>query len=275
MSISPKPSRDIGELLRIMRALRDPVDGCPWDVAQSFPTIVPYTIEEAYEVAEAIERNDMADLCDELGDLLLQVVFYAQMASEAGSFDFGDVVQAITAKMIRRHPHVFGDEAAGDARAAKRSWEAIKADEKAARAARAPDAEQPPTGLLDQVPRTLPPLIAAGKLQAKASQVGFDWGDAAPVLDKMDEELGELRTVVASEDRAQIEAEMGDVFFSLVNLARLLEIEPEQALRATNAKFRRRFGFIETSLAATGIPLEAVSLDEMEALWVKAKLEEF
>ena len=269
-----QPSRDIAVLLEIMARLRDPETGCPWDVKQSFETIKPYTIEEAYEVADAIERGDRDDLCDELGDLLLQVVFHARMAEEEQAFDFGEVVRAISTKMIRRHPHVFAEPNAADADEVKANWEDIKAAEKAERAEsrrRRGLGDEEEAGLLDGVPRALPALIEALKLQQKAARVGFDWTEAAPILDKIEEEIGELRSALASGAAADIRDELGDLLFAVANLARHAKIEPEEALRATNAKFRRRFGHIEKSLAAEGVPLADAGLERMEALWQDAK----
>lgn len=269
-----EPSRDIKRLIEIMAALRDPQTGCPWDIEQDFASIAPYTIEEAYEVADAIARNDLIDLQEELGDLLLQVVYHAQMAEEAGTFAFGDVVQGITEKMIRRHPHVFGDEQARSARSAKGMWEKIKAQEKAARkAARASAglAVDEETGLLDSIPLPLPALTRALKLQEKAATVGFDWSEAAPILDKIEEEIGELRQAMEAGDHAASEDEFGDVLFAVVNLGRKLKLDPEKALAGTNHKFRSRFRFIEQTLAANGRSLEEASLEEMEAIWQAAK----
>ncbi|QKV18164.1 nucleoside triphosphate pyrophosphohydrolase [Oricola thermophila] len=273
-----EPSRDISRLLEIMARLRDPETGCPWDVEQTFETIVPYTIEEAYEVADAIERGDMVDLPDELGDLLLQVVFHARMAEEAGHFDFGDVVEAITKKMIRRHPHVFGDESVRGRKLAKGMWEKIKAEEKAEKAARyaaarkaAGQSEGEPPSLLDDVPRALPALIRAIKLQRKAARVGFDWDTAPPILDKIEEEIGELREVMESGEQDKVREEYGDLLFALVNLGRHLDVEPEAALEAANLKFFTRFRYIEKALAAGGRDPAAATLDEMEALWQQAK----
>ncbi|MET0599655.1 MAG: nucleoside triphosphate pyrophosphohydrolase [Mesorhizobium sp.] len=268
------PSKDIARLLEIMAALRTPGTGCPWDVEQTFETIAPYTIEEAYEVADAIERRDLADLRDELGDLLLQVVFHARMAEEQGAFAFADVVEAITAKMIRRHPHVFGDADARAAGMAKGMWNAIKASEKAARrAARLPEgaSASPLDGHLDGVPVALPALTRALKLQEKAAEVGFDWKDAAPILDKIEEEIGEMRHALASGERGAIRDEFGDVLFALVNLGRHLGLDAEAALRGTNDKFRTRLSHVERTLSARGSSLEAATLDEMEALWQQAK----
>jgi MazG family protein len=273
MSSPPTSSRDITALIEIMRRLREPGSGCPWDLEQTFATIAPYTIEEAYEVADAISRGDMGDLKEELGDLLLQVVYHAQMANEQGSFDFGDVVQAITAKMIRRHPHVFGDDAARSAGAAKGFWERAKAAEKAELG------KSEAVGLLDAVPLALPALARAVKLQGKAAEVGFDWPSLKPVVDKLKEELGELEAALACKDlhersRAHIEEEFGDMLFVLANVARHLRLDPEAALRSANAKFERRFRYIERQLAAKGKRPTDSSLEEMDALWNQAKREE-
>lgn len=258
-----KPARDIRRLIEIMAALRTPGSGCPWDLEQDFSSIAPYTIEEAYEVADAIERADMDDLRDELGDLLLQVVYHARMAEEAGAFDFDDVVQAITTKMIRRHPHVFGDETARSAGMAKGQWERIKAEERAGR----------PGGLLDSVPVALPALTRAVKLQSRAARVGFDWDDAEAVIDKIAEETGELRDAIANgEPGERIEEELGDMLFAMANLARHLGIDPERALSRGSAKFKTRFEHIEKRLADSGRHMGDASLDEMESLWQEAKL---
>ena len=268
--MSLKPGRDIESLLAIMAALRTPNTGCPWDLQQDFASIAPYTIEEAYEVADAIARGDLGDLRDELGDLLLQVVFHARMAEEAGTFDFADVVQAITEKLIRRHPHVFGD--AGDLSAAEVSglWQRIKAEEKAQRAAQGAPPSRP-SATLAGVPPALPALSRALKLQAKAAEVGFDWGAVGPVLSKIREEADEIAAAAASGDRAQVADEVGDLLFAVVNLARHLNVEPEGALRTTNVKFERRFAAIEEGLAAQGkVPTDA-ALAEMDALWEAAK----
>jgi ATP diphosphatase len=257
-----KPSRDIAVLLEVMRRLRAP-DGCPWDRAQSFATIAPYTIEEAYEVASVIADNDLKSLPGELGDLLFQVVFHARMAQDAGLFDFGDVVEAVTAKMIRRHPHVFGtDEAKADAASQKDFWEKLKENERTV-------AGQ--TGLLDDVASALPALMRAEKLQRRASSVGFDWNDADLVIEKIAEEA---REVAAATTQAEREEEIGDLLFVVANLARHLKVDPEAALRSANAKFTRRFRHIETSLAAKGVKPGAASLEEMEALWQDAKVRE-
>jgi len=261
------PSRDISRLIEIMAALRKPVGGCPWDVTQTFATIAPYTIEEAYEVAEAIAEDDMGALCEELGDLLLQPVYHAQMASEIGAFEFGDVVEAITRKLIRRHPHVFGDADARAAGAAKGQWERIKAEEKRERGVTH-------DGLLDAVPVAIPAMMRALKLQQKAATVGFDWNDPRAVIAKLKEEIAEIEAEIDGGDAGRIEDEVGDLLFAIVNLARHLKVDPDQALRRTNAKFTRRFGAIETALAAEGRKPAEASLDEMEALWQAAKKDE-
>ncbi len=270
-----KPSKDISRLIEIMAALRTPVTGCPWDLEQDFTSIAPYTIEEAYEVADAIERGDMDDLREELGDLLLQVVYHAQMADEAGEFGFGDVVEAVTTKMIRRHPHVFGNETARGAGMAKGMWEAIKAEEKAEkrarRVARGLPAEDNGAGYLDGVPLPLPALVRALKIQQKAARVGFDWAEPEPILDKIEEEIGEFREALQSGDTAAMKDEFGDMLFAFVNLGRHLGLEPEDALRGTNDKFRDRFHHVERALASGGRTLEDASLDEMEQLWQEAK----
>lgn len=274
-----KPSRDIAVLIDIMAALRTPVTGCPWDLEQDFASIAPYTLEEAYEVADAIERGDFEDLREELGDLLLQVVFHARMGEEQGRFAFGDVVEAITTKMIRRHPHVFGDASARSAGMAKGMWEAIKAEEKAERRARRDAAGLPPDGphsegsdgFLDGVPATHTALTRALKLQQKAATVGFDWGAAGPVLDKIEEEIGELREAIAAGGAAGMKDEFGDLLFAVVNLGRHLKLDPESALRGTNEKFRSRFHHVEAALAARGSLLDAATLEEMETLWQDAK----
>jgi nucleoside triphosphate diphosphatase len=266
-----KASSDIADLLAIMARLRRPEIGCPWDLAQDFGSIAPYTIEEAYEVADAIERGDFVDLKDELGDLLLQVVFHAQMADEADHFSFDDVVRAITAKMIRRHPHIFADADAADAAAVKRRWDEIKAAEKAERAAERPGA-QAAKGLLADVPVALPGLTRAVKLQKRAGKVGFDWNDPRAVLAKLREEIEELEeelSAPANPDRLQ--DELGDLLFAAANLARHLSLDPEAALRHANDKFVSRFSYIETALASQGRAPADASLDEMEALWREAK----
>jgi nucleoside triphosphate diphosphatase len=274
------PSRDISRLLEIMAALRTPGTGCPWDLVQNFATIAPYTIEEAYEAADAIQRGDLDDLRDELGDLLLQVVFHARMAQEQAAFDFGDVVAGITEKLIRRHPHVFGDE--GGARlssgAVEGLWDEIKAQEKAARAARRQarpiqDREASAEALAG-VPVALPALTRALKLQSKASKVGFDWNDPLAVLKKIREEAAEIEADIARGDRAGAGLEVGDLLFAVVNLARHLEADPEAVLRATNHKFERRFAAIERALRAGGKSPAEATLAEMDALWEAAKAAE-
>jgi ATP diphosphatase len=264
------PSRDISRLIEIMAALRTPKTGCPWDLEQNFSTIAPYTIEEAYEVADAIARNDLDDLEDELGDLLLQVVFHARMAQEQGAFDFGGVVQAITAKLIRRHPHVFGDQNARDPQSVKGLWDEIKAQEKEAKAARGKPAEE---GALAGVPVTLPALTRALKLQTKAGKVGFDWNDPRAVLRKIREEADEIEAALDADDQSAA-AEVGDLLFAAVNLARHLDADPEAVLRQTNEKFERRFASIERALAARGKAPQNSTLAEMDALWDEAKAQE-
>jgi ATP diphosphatase len=266
------PSRDIARLLAIMAALRTPGSGCPWDLEQDFATIAPYTIEEAYEVAEAIARGDLLDLKDELGDLLLQVVFHARMAEEAGAFDFGDVVESITGKLIRRHPHVFGDARDLSPAGVKALWGEIKEAEKAERRRERGESEEPAaTGLLAGVPAGLPALARAEKLTRKAATVGFDWPDAAQVVGKIEEEAREVREALEAGSRGEIEDEIGDLLFAVVNLARHAGVDPESALRGANAKFERRFGAVEQALAAAGRTPADASLDDMEDLWVKAK----
>jgi nucleoside triphosphate diphosphatase len=267
------PSKDISRLLEIMAALRRPVTGCPWDLKQDFNSIAPYTLEEAYEVADAIERNDLDDLCEELGDLLLQVVFHAQMASEMGVFAFGDVVERITSKMIRRHPHVFGDDKARGAGMAKGMWDRIKFEEKAEKAARR-GASAPDNCFLDEVPLNLPALTRALKLQQRAAKVGFDWDQSEPILDKIEEEIAELREEISAGEDDKARAEYGDLLFALVNLGRHLKIDPEDALKYANNKFRRRFRHIEEGLETAGRSLGAATLAEMEALWNDAKNKE-
>jgi MazG family protein len=250
--------RNIATLRAIMAALRTPVTGCPWDLEQDFETIAPYTIEEAYEVADAIQRGNKADLCDELGDLLLQPIYHAQMAAEEGSFTFDDVVEAVCRKMIRRHPHVFGDANAREAGVTKGFWEENKAQERAS---------QPKHGLLDAVPIALPGLTRAVKLQAKAAKVGFDWPSVDNVYDKIAEEIAEFRG--APDDRKA--DEFGDLLFAMANVARHLGIDPEAALRGTNEKFMQRFKHIETALEKRGHTPKDSNLAEMDALWDEAK----
>ena len=271
------PSRDISRLLEIMSQLRNPVGGCPWDIKQDFASIIPYTLEEAYEVADAVERGDFADLKDELGDLLLQVVFHAQMAQEAGLFEFGDVVDAITSKMIRRHPHIFGNKRDLTPEQVKALWGEIKAEEKLLRlkehTAAGTFIEQR-ISALDGVPVPLPALGRAVKLQEKAARVGFDWNDPREVLHKMREEIDEIEQALEGGDTQEIAGEIGDMLFAIANLARHLKIDPEAALRLTNAKFTRRFHFIEDKLALNDRKPEGATLDELEALWQGAKAKE-
>ena len=304
--MNDRAPKTIADLIAVMAALRTPVTGCPWDLEQSFATIAPYTIEEAYEVADAIARRDLADLKEELGDLLLQVVYHARLAEEDGAFGFDDVVDAIVTKMVRRHPHVFGDQAARSAGAAKGWWERVKAEEKAEKVAKARIPSPlvgegqgggdgrtsavgvPPTpspspqgggGLLDDVPVALPGLSRAVKLQNKAARVGFDWPSLAPVIAKMKEELAELEEIVGgtgvrpagSDSNARIEEEFGDLLFVIANVARHLKLDPEAALRVANQKFIRRFRYIEERLAAVGKTPEQSTLAEMDALWDEAK----
>jgi MazG family protein len=254
--------RSIETLLAIMAALRTPVTGCPWDLEQSFETIAPYTIEEAYEVADAIQRKDMKDLREELGDLLLQPIYHAQMAAEAGDFSFADVVEGVVTKMIRRHPHVFGDDQVRSAGVAKGFWEANKAKERAVKG----DA---PRRTLDGIASALPALTRALKLQAKAAKVGFDWPDVSHVFNKLDEELQELREA-SDADRAE---ELGDMLFVMANLARHYGVDPEDALRGANAKFERRFKYIEDRLETKGKRPSQSDLAEMDGLWDAAKRE--
>ncbi|WP_236171456.1 nucleoside triphosphate pyrophosphohydrolase [Pseudomonas pseudonitroreducens] len=265
------------DLLYLMARLRDPQHGCPWDLKQSYASIVPYTLEEAYEVADAIERGDFDHLREELGDLLFQVVYYAQLAREEGRFEFDAVVDGITSKLIRRHPHVFPDgdlygepdPAKLEEAAVKQRWEELKAEERAAKAA-----EPVQLSLLDDVPSALPALSRAAKLQKRASQVGFDWADALPVVDKVREELDEVLEAMAGGDTEAQAEEVGDLLFVVVNLARKLKVDPETALRAANAKFERRFRYIETALRDQGRTLEDSSLEEMDELWGAAKRDE-
>jgi ATP diphosphatase len=257
-----EPGQEITRLLGIMARLRDPTGGCPWDQVQDFATIAPYTIEEAYEVADAASRRDMPALKDELGDLLFQVVYHARMAEEAGAFSFTDVAAAIADKMLRRHPHVFGDEAARAAGAHTEAWEAQKEAERRAAAQE---------GVLAGVPAALPALTHAEKLTKRAARVGFDWPNAGTVLDKLDEEVAELRAELAEADPDRLEDELGDMLFVLANLARKLHLDPEAALRRANAKFTRRFNAVERLLAADGITPAEAGLPRMEAAWQVVK----
>jgi ATP diphosphatase len=269
------PSRDIDRLIAIMAALRTKGTGCPWDLAQDFASIAPYTIEEAYEVADAIGRGDLHDLKDELGDLLLQVAFHARMAEEQREFDFGDVVEGITKKLLRRHPHVFGEAQGLSPAAVEGLWHRIKEEEKAERAAaRGGAAPAERTGALAGVPTALPALTRALKLQEKASRVGFDWNDPKAVLDKIREETEEVAQAIAAGENEHAVTEVGDLLFVVVNLARHLGADPERALRQTNLKFERRFASIERALAEQGRKPEQATLAEMDALWDAAKEEE-
>lgn len=266
--------RRIQDLLEIMARLRDPDIGCPWDVKQTFRSIAPYTIEEAYEVADAIERDDVEDLRDELGDLLLQVVFHARMAEEDGRFDFGGVVEAICDKMVRRHPHVFGDESRPSADAQLQAWEALKAEERQAKRRRRGETERP-SSALDGVSVTLPGLPRAVKLQTRAARVGFDWPTPAGALDKLREELAEVEAEINAESpHERLEDEAGDLLFVCANLCRHLKVDPEAALRRANAKFARRFRRVETLLAERGSAMPGSDLATMEAAWDQAKSEE-
>jgi ATP diphosphatase len=256
-----QPSPEIACLLDIMKALRHPETGCSWDLAQDFASIAPYAIEEAYEVVDAILRNDLDDLKEELGDLLLQIAFHAELARAAGAFDFGDVVNAITAKMIRRHPHIFGEGVKLSPDEVKAQWAKIKQQEKAAK-----NRPEKPT-FFDDVPLPLPGLTRAVKLQAKAAKVGFDWDDARLVLAKIREETDEIEAALNAQDGTAIEAEIGDLLFTIANLARHVKTDPEAAIRTCNAKFIRRFGYIEAALKRQGKELEEASLCEMDALW--------
>lgn len=262
---------DIADLIEVMARLRAPEVGCPWDIEQTFATIAPYTIEEAYEVADAIARGDMASLKDELGDLLFQSVYHARMAEEAGHFKFEDVVAAICAKMIRRHPHVFGDEVIATVGAQNSRWEEHKAAERADKKAASGNA----TSVLDDIPATLPAMKHAEKLQKRAARVGFDWPNAAQVLDKIDEEIGEIKEAMAANaGPARITDEIGDLLFACVNLARKANIDPGMALRGTSLKFERRFRRIEELLSGQGKTPAQANLDEMETFWRQAKDEE-
>ena len=252
-------------LLEIMASLRAPGTGCPWDIKQTFETIVPHTLEEAYEVADSIERGEMAELRDELGDLLFQVVFYAQMAKEQGLFDFNDVVAAINDKLVRRHPHVFAGEAYQDEASLNEAWEASKAEERDQRAV----AET--ASVLEGVARALPALKRAQKLQKRAARTGFDWPAVEPVMEKIEEEIAELREAMQAGDSKEIFEESGDLSFSCVNLARHLRVDAEEALRACNHKFELRFARVEQAARQAGKPLEECSIDEMEAWWQAAK----
>ena len=260
--IDPKDYTAIDSLLKVMAQLRNPDGGCPWDLEQDFSTIAPYTLEEAYEVADAIERNDMADLCEELGDLLLQVVFHAQIASEEDHFDFGHVVSGIVDKMIRRHPHVFGNETRNSAGEVVTRWDEIKAAEKEAKRGQHP-------GLLDDVPANLPGLMQAAKIGRKASKVGFDWPDHTGALAKVGEEIEELTSAINEGNQTHIQAEMGDLLFTCANLSRHLGVDADAALRQANQKFRDRFARMEHAVPAEN--MLAKSPAELDALWEDAK----
>ena len=271
--LEPTPSRDLGMLLAIMAALRAPGTGCAWDMEQTFETIAPYTIEEAYEVADAIARGHLDDLRDELGDLLLQVVFHARIAEERGAFDFGGVVEAITAKLIRRHPHVFGEARDLAPAEVKRLWDEIKRAEKRERAARSGTTDRP-ASILDGVPAAMPSLMRADKLTRKAAHVGFEWPDLQGVTAKVEEELAEVREAARSGNKLEIAEEIGDLLFTVANLARHLDIDPEAALAAANHKFQRRFKAVEQALATQGRSPEHSDLAEMDRLWDEAKAAE-
>ncbi len=258
---------EIERLIELMARLRDPDGGCPWDREQTFATIAPYTLEEAYEVADAIERDEFGELRDELGDLLFQVVFHARMAEEAGLFGFADVVTSIVDKMTRRHPHVFGDVEMRDAEAQTRAWEAQKAQERANRA----EGEH---SVLDGVPVSLPALVRAEKLQKRAARVGFDWTEPTGVLEKVGEELEEVRAELAAGDRDRLHQELGDLLFSCVNLARHTGVDPEGALRAASNRFERRFRGVESHLRRGGRTPEQATLEEMDVLWEQVKTAE-
>ena len=257
------PSKGMPRLLEIMRALRDPENGCPWDIEQNFNTIAPYTIEEAYEVADAIERENWDDLKNELGDLLLQTVYHTQMAEEEDRFNFNDVVNQISEKMIQRHPHVFGNENRNKTASQQvKDWESIKAEERL---------KKNQAGILDDVALNLPALVRSLKLQKRAARVGFDWPNISQVLDKIDEETKELIEAKKTEPQERISEEFGDLMFSIVNLGRHLKVDPEEALKQTNRKFINRFKFVEESIRSQGKKIEDTSLEEMEGLWQKAK----
>ena len=257
----------IDELLRLMARLRDPEGGCPWDLQQTFATVAPYTIEEAYEVADAIERQDMAELREELGDLLFQVVFHAQMAQERGSFGFDEVVAAIVEKMTRRHPHVFGNDAVADAAEQTERWEEHKARERSAKAVGEPS-------VLDGVSRALPALVRANKLQKRAARVGFDWPRIEGVVEKVEEELGELRAELGAGEPARLAEEIGDLLFSCVNLARHAGVDPEGALRAANTKFERRFRALESQVRAGGRSPDELDQETLDGYWEGVKSRE-
>ncbi len=278
-----KETYELDDLLAIMAQLRNPDGGCPWDLKQDFKSISSYTIEEAYEVVDAIDRGDKDDLCDELGDLLFQVVYYAQMASEEESFEFQHVIQAICEKLVRRHPHVFGDDDLKSDLEIKGMWERIKLQEKSLKAAKT---DASPSSLLDDVPVGLPALSRAVKLQNKAAKVGFDWPDASFVFEKIEEEFNEVKEAfddaqkdktcdgLSAKSQAKLNEEIGDLLFVITNLARHLKIDPEHAARHANNKFCSRFSYIEKELNARGVSIDDASLEEMDALWDEAKIHE-
>lgn len=271
----PSNPTDIAALLEVMAALRTPVSGCPWDLEQTFETIAPYTIEEAFEVADAIAHGDFDDLREELGDLLLQVVYHARMAEEQGAFAFPDVVAAVVTKMVRRHPHVFGDKAGRMSPAeVKESWGRIKAEEKAERARRRGEESARAPSLLASVKSGQPALAHALALQEKAGTVGFDWNDPRAVLAKIREEADEIEAALDGGDAKEIAAETGDLLFAVVNLARHAKVDPDMALRGANVKFERRFNYIEQELSKKRVPFSQAMLDDMEALWNEAKSRE-
>lgn len=259
-----QPSRDISRLIEIMATLRNPVGGCPWDLEQDFSSIRHYTIEEAFEVSDAIERQDWADLREELGDLLFQPIFHAQMASEAGYFDIGDVIYGITEKLIRRHPHVFGEEAANSAELAKGQWETVKHQERAAKAERKGNTEP---SLLDDVPLVLPALARSEKLTKRAAKVGFDWPDLPSVVAKVEEELEEVAEAHASGDKAAVHEEIGDLLFAVANLARKAGVDAEAALRDANLKFIRRFHHVESRCRQDGVQPAEAGLERLDGYW--------
>ena len=259
----PQAGAKFNRLVEIMAKLRAP-DGCPWDLEQTFDSIKPYTLEETYEVLDAIDARDWKGLSEELGDFILQAVFFAQMAAEVGHFSIEDSLDAINEKLVRRHPHIFGEGKADTADAVKKRWDEIKAEEKSAQS-------KPPALLLDGVSRKTPALVEAQQIASKAAGIGFDWENVDQVFDKLNEEVAELR---AATTQAEFEDELGDILFVIVNLARFKKVDPEQALRRTNAKFRRRFGFVQETLAAQGKKLQDSTIAEMEECWQQAKREE-
>ncbi|MAN66084.1 nucleoside triphosphate pyrophosphohydrolase [uncultured Hyphomonas sp.] len=265
----PSAADAMSRLIEIMAKLRDPETGCAWDVAQDFSTIAPYTIEEAYEVADAIQREDMNELKEELGDLLFQVVFHSQMAKEVGAFEIADVVDAINAKMIRRHPHVFGNEDTRTADQQVAAWEVIKAQERAGK-----DKSNGPSSALDGVALALPSLLRAEKLQKRAARVGFDWTEAGHIFDKLTEETDEVREAIETGDPDKIEDELGDLLFVAANLSRRLNVDPEQALRRANAKFERRFRAMEALAEQDGQDFAVLDIDAQETLWQRVKHQE-